>query len=195
MRVEIGHWGAPFEQVLVPDGSGEIVCAYTPGDAGHRTEPKPPVLSVRLHNRSPDRALWCLLLDLSDGYASHATLYPGHFIGPGHTGHALDGEPVQFSLPAGRSPVPGAEARDWLKLVVAECELNTVPFHLPAWEAAPARSRMPGPDDPDGVLRFSQALPGPYSRDLHGVAARPSGHWTTRTIALRTVVPELAQNP
>ncbi|MFI6652855.1 caspase domain-containing protein [Streptomyces sp. NPDC050529] len=190
VRVEIGHWGAPSDRPLVPDGSGEIVCAYAPGDVDHRNEPKPPLLSVRLHNRSPDRALWCLLLDLSDGYGSHTALYPGHFIAPGHTGHALDGEPVHFSLPAGQAPVPGAEARDWLKLIVAECELNTVPFHLPAWAARPAGSRMSGTDDRDGVLRFSQAQPGPYSRDLYGVAARPSGHWTSRTIALRTVVPK-----
>ncbi|MFE9831262.1 caspase family protein [Streptomyces halstedii] len=186
VRVEVGAWGAPAGRPLVPDGSGEIVCAYTPGRGGH---PEPPLLSIRLRNRSRDRALWCLLLDLTDGYGSHAALYPGHFIAPGHTGHALDGEPVRFSLPAGRAPVPGAEARDWLKLVVAECELNTVPFHLPAWAPERAASRTSRPDGGDGVLRFSPLPPAPGTRDLGGVTTRPYGHWTTRTLTLRTVVP------
>ncbi|WP_406396995.1 caspase family protein [Streptomyces uncialis] len=189
VRVEVGPWGAPSDRLLVPDGSGEIVCAYTPPAVGRGDAPEPPLLSVRLHNRSPDRTLWCLLLDLTDGYAGHSTLYPGHFIAPGHTGHALDGEPVRFSLPAGRPPVPGAEARDWLKLIVAECELNTLPFHLPAWAAGSAGSRMSAPDGRDGVLRFSQAPPHPGTRDLTAVDTRPYGHWTTRTLALRTVVP------
>ncbi|MBC3984599.1 caspase family protein [Streptomyces sp. AC536] len=189
VRVEISPWGSPPERLLAPDGRGEIVCAYTAGDIRLPDAAQPPLLSVRLHNRSPDRALWCLLLDLTDSYASHATLYPGHFIAPGHTGHALDGEPVQFSLPTGRRPVPGAEGRDWLKLIVAECELNTVPFHLPAWAPAPAGSRLPAPGAHDGMLRFSQAPPSLSTRDLNRVGAGRYGQWTTRTIALRTVVP------
>lgn len=189
VRVEVGPWGAPSDRLLVPDGSGEIVCAYTPAAGGRGDAPEPPLLSVRLHNRSPDRALWCLLLDLTDGYASHSALYPGHFIAPGHTGHALDGEPVRFSLPVGRPTVPGAGARDWLKLIVAECELNTVPFHLPAWGTGPAGSRTSAPDGRDGVLRFSRVPPHPGTRDLSAVNTRPYGHWTTRTLALRTVVP------
>ncbi|MEU0686159.1 caspase family protein [Streptomyces uncialis] len=189
VRVEVGPWGAPSDRLLVPDGSGEIVCAYTPSGGGRGDAPEPPLLSVRLHNRSPERTLWCLLLDLTDGYASHSVLYPGHFIAPGHTGHALDGEPVRFSLPVGRPTVPGAGARDWLKLIVAECELNTVPFHLPSWAAQSAGSRMSAPDGRDGVLRFSQAPPHPGTRDLTAVTTRPYGHWTTRTLALRTVVP------
>jgi hypothetical protein len=185
VRVEIVPWGDGDGRPLTPDGSGEIVCAYSPGTDA----PDPPLLSVRLHNRSADRPLWCLLLDLTDGYASHSTLYPGHFIAPGHTGYALDGQPVQFSLPRDRPPVAGAEARDWLKLVVAERELNTVPFHLPAWRTDPPGTRAVFPAPDDGVLRFSPPRPGTAARDLGRPADRSHGRWTTRTVPLRIVVP------
>ncbi|MGW3353898.1 caspase family protein [Streptomyces bungoensis] len=155
VELEVTRWesGEP----LRPDAAGEIVCPY--GADG-----RPPWVSIRLHNRSPDRTLWCVLLDLTGDYAAHPKLFPGHFIGPGHTGYALDGDPVQMSLPASRPVVPGAEARDWLKLVVADRELNTRPFRLPPWTAATGR-RIMGP-----VL---------------GAA----GRWTTVTVPVRTLVP------
>ncbi|MFF4044354.1 caspase domain-containing protein [Streptomyces sp. NPDC001816] len=159
VELEIVPWGS--HEPLRPDASGEIVCPYTQGPSG----PRPPWVSIRLHNRSPDRSLWCVLLDLTDGYASSSVLYPGHFVGPGRTGHALDGDPVQLSLPASRAAVPGAEARDWLKLVVSDRELNAVPFQLPPWQTATDR-RILGP-----VL---------------GAA----GRWTAVTVPLRTLVPE-----
>ncbi|GGQ52577.1 hypothetical protein GCM10010216_11660 [Streptomyces flaveolus] len=162
VRVEIAPWNAAGE-VLLPDGGGEIVCPYTPGQAGLEA----PWVSIRLHNRSPDRTLWCLLLDLTDSYACHSLLYPGHFIGPGRTGHALDGRPVQLALPPDRPATPGAQVRDWLKLIVAERELNTLPFQLPAW-------------DPHTV---------PTPRDLGPALGPAPGQWTTLTVPLRTLVP------
>ncbi|MFF4573359.1 caspase domain-containing protein [Streptomyces sp. NPDC001410] len=164
VELEIVPWGS--HEPLRPDASGEIVCPYTQGPSG----PRAPWVSIRLHNRSPDRTLWCVLLDLTDGYASSSALYPGHFIGPGRTGHALDGDPVQLSLPASRAAVPGAEARDWLKLVVSDRELNAVPFQLPPWETATG-GRVLGP-----VL---------------GAA----GRWTAATVPLRTLVPEPVSGP
>ncbi|MHB9859419.1 caspase family protein [Streptomyces sp. YIM S03343] len=164
VRVEIAPWDAAPGEVLLPDGSGEIVCPYT---AGPDRTPQAPWVSIRLQNRSPDRTVWCLLLDLTGRYGSHSALYPGHFIGPGHTGHALDGDPVRLSLPDGRPAVPGAEARDWLKLIVAEGELNTLPFKLP---------------DLDPGQGFHARLLGPV---LEGGARR----WTTLTVPLRTLVP------
>ncbi|MEU8954221.1 caspase family protein [Streptomyces sp. NPDC048518] len=182
VRVEITPWDAPDDGPLLPDGSGKITCPYTPGPDG----PRPPWVSVRLHNRSPSRSLWCLLLDLTDSYASDPALYPGHFIAPGGTGHALDGEPVRLSLPPGRPAVPGAEVRDWLKLVVAESELNTLPFHLPAWGAHSTVSRFGPADGDDGVLRIRPHT----TRDFGRAGAGSPGRWTARTIAVRTVVPD-----
>jgi hypothetical protein len=191
VRVEIKPWEARDEAgtELLPDGSGEIVCPYTRGPG----EPRSPWVSIRLHNRSPDRPLWCMLLDLTDGYRSDAELYPGHFIAPGHTGYALDGQPVRLSLPVGRATVGGASARDWLKLIVAEGELNTVPFHLPAWGAGGATSRSGGGAgvvSGDGVLRLSRPQEPGGSRDLGRVGGGGApGLWATRTVPLRTVVP------
>ncbi|PKV87553.1 caspase family protein [Streptomyces sp. TLI_146] len=172
IRVEVVPWGA--EEPLAPDGNGEIVRAYD--------GPREPWVSIRLRNAG-DRPLWCVLLDLNDRYAVNSSLFPGHFIAPGHTGYALDGRPVQLSLPATRAPRPGAYARDWLKLIVAEGELNTVPFRLGAWDPYGPGAR--GGAAPDGVLR----LAGPGRRDVGAAPAAGPGQWATRTVALRTVVP------
>lgn len=169
VRVEIVPWGGG--SALVPDGRGEIVCAYGP-------DGEPPALSIRLDNRS-QRPLWCVLLDLTDSYASDPVLFPGHFIGPGRTGYALDGEPVRPALPESRAVTSGAEVRDWLKLIVAEGELNTVPFRMRAW------NQWAGGADED-VLRFGAPSGG---RDLGPAVQGTPGRWATRTIALRTVVP------
>ncbi|GEC05762.1 hypothetical protein SSP24_34170 [Streptomyces spinoverrucosus] len=183
VQVEVVPWDAADGGPLVPDGSGDLVCSYAPeGTPGARE----PWVSIRLHNRSPHRTLWCVLLDLTDRYAADPALFPGHFIGPGRTGYALDGDPVQLSLPADRAVVPGAECRDWLKLIVAEGELNTAPFRLSAWDPDGPGSREAS-GDPSGVLRFQPAAAGP--REAGPVAGGVPGRWATRTIALRTVVP------
>ncbi|MFF9123953.1 caspase domain-containing protein [Streptomyces sp. NPDC014889] len=191
VQVEIVPWDAPDGRALVPDGSGEIVRAYGPEDTAG---PREPWVSIRLHNRSPRRSLWCVLLDLTDSYAADPVLFPGHFIGPGRTGYALDGDPVQLSLPPDRPAVPGAHVRDWLKLIVAEGELNTAPFQLPAWDPARTGSRTgdarPGVRDDDGVLRFAAPERAAGSREAGRVTRGAPGRWATRTIALRTVVPD-----
>ncbi|MBG0852850.1 caspase family protein [Streptomyces spinoverrucosus] len=182
VQVEVVPWDAADGRPLVPDGSGDLVCSYAPqGTPG----PREPWVSIRLHNRSPHRTLWCVLLDLTDRYAADPALYPGHFIGPGRTGHALDGDPVQLSLPEGRAAVPGAECRDWLKLIVAEGELSTAPFRLRAWDPDGDGSRE-ATVDPAGVVRFD--APG-GTREAGPVTGGAPGRWATRTIALRTVVP------
>ncbi|MET7475157.1 caspase family protein [Streptomyces sp. NPDC005648] len=189
VRVEIVPWDTPDGPALLPDGRGEIVCAYAPGDG---YGPREPWVSIRLHNRSP-RPLWCVLLDLTDSYASDPVLYPGHFIGPGRTGYALDGEPVRLYLPETRPLVPGAEVRDWLKLIVAEGELNTVPFRMRAWDPAARTDRGAEAAEDDGVLRFGAGggPSGPSGAREAGRVPQGAGpsRWSTRTIALRTVVP------
>ncbi|MEU0281876.1 caspase family protein [Streptomyces sp. NPDC006195] len=178
--VEVSVWNG--ERIL-PDGHGEIRCAYADG--------REPLVSVRVHNRSHDRTLWCVLLDLTDSYASHSALFPGHFIGPGRTGYALGNAPVRLSLPESRTAEPGAFVRDWLKLIVAEGEFSTVPFRLAPWSAdAPPAARG---GEEDHVLRFTR--PPHAGRDVGpagpggGPGAAP-GQWHALTIPLRTVVPE-----
>ncbi|MDT3396581.1 caspase family protein [Streptomyces sp. B1866] len=159
--------------------TGEVRCAYAPDGT-------PPRVRVRIHNGS-DRTLWCVLLDLTDSYASSPALYPGDFVGPGRTALALRGEPVWLYLPEGRPAVPGASVRDWLKLIVAENELNTEPFRLPAWSpASPGAGARGGVGG--AVLRLAAVGAGPAgSRDAGGEPG--PGRWGTVTVAVRTAVP------
>ncbi|MFG2933806.1 caspase family protein [Streptomyces achromogenes] len=190
VRVEIlpwtydGPWSSDRPGPLLPDGSGEIVCRYGHAPTGR---PQEPWLSIRLHNRSATRTLWCVLLDLTDSHAAHTDLYPGHFIGPGRTGFALDDRPVALSVPAHRAR-PGAEVRDWLKLIVSEGELNTSPFHLPPWNLDAAGDRGAHRPGAHTVLRLTP--PGRGDRDLGEARPQAPGQWTTRTIPLRTVIPD-----
>ncbi|MGK4585515.1 caspase family protein [Kitasatospora sp. HPMI-4] len=181
VRVEVTPWDG--DDPILPDGSGELLCAYGGGPGDWRV----PRVSIRIRNRSAGRTLWCVLLDLTDSHASHSALFPGHFIGPGGVGHALDGEPVYLNLPAGRPVRPGSYTRDWLKLIVAEGELNTVPFQLDPWDpTAPVDRKTQR--HPDGVFRPT----GPdRGRDL-GPGPRPAspGRWATLTLPIRTVVPD-----
>ncbi|OPG01735.1 hypothetical protein B1R27_35685 [Streptomyces sp. GKU 895] len=86
---------------------------------------------------------------------------------------------MRLTLPASRAVTSGAEVRDWLKLIVSEGELNTVPFRMPAWSPwAPCAD--------EEVLRFGASSDG---RDLGPATQDPPGRWTTRTVTVRTVVP------
>ncbi|MDT0401041.1 caspase family protein [Streptomyces edwardsiae] len=158
---------------------GEIICSYT---ADHR----PPQVMVGVHNDS-DRPLWCVLLDLTDSHASSVGLYDGDFVGAGHTGRARRGQPVWLYLPPGRAVVPGAFTRDWLKVIVAETELNTAPFVLGPWSpgVSPAARTGGAPGAAAGLLRLT-APPG--GRDAGGPPQGP-GRWGTAQVRLRTEVP------
>lgn len=176
VRIEVVPWDGGPPLTAAP---GEDVVVRYGGAPGRWEEPW---VSLRIRNTSRTRTLWCALLDLTDSYAGHSALYPGGFIGPGRTGFALDGDPVRLSLPPSRPPRPGAYARDWLKLIVAEGELNTLPFQLPPWNpGGPATARTTGPAA-DGVWRL--APDGARDADVS------PGQWgTAPTVVLRTVVP------
>ncbi|MEU0673250.1 caspase family protein [Streptomyces sp. NPDC006172] len=185
VRLEITPWGG--DTPLVADEHGETVCRYDLGPAG----PVPPQVSVRIRHTAPTgRRLWCLLLDLTDSYASHTSLLDdGRFVGPGRTGYALDNRPVQLSLPSHRPPRPGAFVLDWLKLIVCEGELNIVPFHLDRWNPlAPLSSRDSVLRHADRALRFD--APERSARDAGPAQAGGPGQWATQTVRVRTVVPE-----
>ncbi|MFG2616682.1 caspase domain-containing protein [Streptomyces sp. NPDC048507] len=180
VRIEVLPGDGRDGEPLRPDAQGEIVLAYD--------GPRAPWITVRLRNTGP-RPLWCVLLNLDDRFGAGSALFPGEFIGPGMTGHALDGEPLRMELPAVRPVRPGASVRDWLTLVVAEGELNTVPFHLSAWDPWQGRPgtvrRPPG----DGLLRLTGPPGASGDRDLVRALPAGPGRWTASTVALRTVVP------
>ncbi|GLX17197.1 caspase family protein [Streptomyces lavendulae] len=178
VRVEVLPGETGDGEPLRPDGNGEVVLAYDGARAPHVT--------VRLRNTGP-RPLWCVLVNLDDRFGANTSLFPGEFIGPGMTGHALDGQPLRLVLPASRPVLPGAAVRDWLTLVVAEAELNTVPFHLSRWDPEAVRTGTQRRAPADGLLRLGL----PRDRDLLPADSCGPGRWAASTLALRTVVPEL----
>ncbi|MFF4318048.1 caspase family protein [Streptomyces sp. NPDC001568] len=181
VRVEVLPWEHRDGEPLRPDGQGEIVLAYEGGHA--------PWITVRMRNTGP-RPLWCVLLNLDDRFGAGSTLFPGQFVGPGMIGHAHDGEALRMTLPASRPVRPGASVRDWLTLIVAEGELNTVPFHLSRWDPATNRWGVAPSPPPTGLLRLAGPAPAPAGgRDLLPAQPFAPGQWAASTLALRTVVP------
>src|SRR5262249_44140805 len=79
----------------------------------------PAELFIRLHN-TPDRRLYCVLLDLTDRYRIHPELFPGEHIEARWTAEAGNGAPIALTLPPHRPVEPGACGMDWLVLLVAE---------------------------------------------------------------------------
>jgi hypothetical protein len=94
---------------------------------------------------------------------------------------------VWLYLPRGSAVVPGAYTRDWLKVIVAENELNLAPFRLDPWSpgAPPAARGEPGPVGGGGLLRLAAPAGG---RDAGGPAG-DVGRWGTAQVVLRTEVP------
>ncbi|WP_405649610.1 caspase family protein [Streptomyces sp. NBC_00019] len=157
---------------------GEIVCGYT-------LTGREPQVMVRIHNQS-HRRLWCVLLDLTDRHACSPHLYEGDFVGPGRAGLARRGEPVWLRLPPGRALVRGAFARDWLKVIVTENELNLAPFRLPAWPPETPEEGERAHREPavDGLLRLTT----PSHRRDAGGPAHDVGRWGTAQVVVRTEV-------
>ncbi|GAA0452224.1 hypothetical protein Ade02nite_00130 [Paractinoplanes deccanensis] len=113
----------PGGDPIVPGADGLVHLRYAWRDG----VPVAPTVLVRLHNTT-EQPLYCVLLNLTEQYRVHASLFPGAFVGPGLTGAALEGKQVQFRLPAGAAPAPGRQVRDWLKLIVSEEEFSARPF-------------------------------------------------------------------
>lgn len=161
---------------LPPNNAGEIELSYARTPDGWRA----PEVFIRIRNTS-DRRLWCALLDLTDRYRCHTALFPGDFIGAGQTAVAAEGRPVAVSLPADRPIEPGAAVRDWCKLIVADTEINTLPFNLPALDEAGAYR-----SDLRSLLAGGLRDMAPPLRDSSG-----KGWWTTSVTPIVTRVPAL----
>jgi hypothetical protein len=165
-----GERTAPLDRTpLAPGQDGLIRLRYRRENGAWLA----PTVFVLLRNTA-DRPLYCVLLDLTGRYRVHAALFPGEFVGRQLTGAAFGGRPVQFHLPGGEAPAPGARVRDWLKLIVAEDEFGSRPFEQEALGEPVRRGVLPrvamtrdaGAGDPD---------------DLYD--------WAATTVCLRTEVP------
>ncbi|MEV4352046.1 caspase family protein [Actinoplanes sp. NPDC049596] len=152
-----------------PDADGLIQLAYT----WRNGTPTPPTAFLRLHNTT-GRSLYCVLLNLTERYRVHASLFPGAFVGPGLVGAALNGRPVQFSLPGGVPPTRGAQVRDRVKLIVAEQEFAARPFEQDALDDAVRRGVLP---------RVAM------TRDAGDATPTDVYDWATTTLTVITTVP------
>ncbi len=90
-----------------------------------------PAMLLSLVNTA-DRDLFVGVLDLTDRFRCHASLFPTARIEAGHTVAIWDGRPVSAGLPADRPLVSGAQARDWLKVIVSETDFDASAFEMSA---------------------------------------------------------------
>jgi hypothetical protein len=176
-----GERTAPADRAALPvDRRGRIVLRYRRNGNGWAA----PSVFVRLRNLT-NRPLYCALLDLTDGYRVNTELFPGDRIAARGMAAALHGEPVDFYLPPGRPPAPGAEVSDWLKVMVAEDRFSSEPFELPRLGEPVATG-----------LRTSMAVTGVLDRLGLAVMTRDAGRqpaaagdWTTAMLPVLTRVP------
>ncbi|MFF5079140.1 caspase domain-containing protein [Actinoplanes sp. NPDC000266] len=175
VRLEIvarmpGDTTAPLHRLpLRPGPEGVIQLDYERRDGMWAA----PTAFIRLHNTT-GRSLYCVLLNLTESYRVHATLFPGAFVGAGRAGAALNGRPVRFSLPTGTPASPGAQVHDRLKLIVAEDEFGARPFEQGPLDDLTRRGVLP---------RVAM------TRDAGAADPDDAYDWTTTSLTVVTAVP------
>ncbi|MEU8376084.1 caspase family protein [Micromonospora sp. NPDC048894] len=172
---------APQEDPPIPtEENGELTLTYDRTRDGWQ----PPQVFIRLRNTT-NRRLWCVLLNLTDRYRSHASLFPGDFVGPMGMAAAAEGQRIPVVLPTGRPVGPGATSTDWCKLIVADREVNPTALELPALgEPTPRGRRSPS------IAEFLGWEP---TRDM--TVANGVGDWTTSIVPVVTRVPHAHDHP
>lgn len=109
---------------------------------------RPPDVFLRLRNTS-DRPLCCAVLDLTDRYRVDPAPCRGDWVDPGRTLH-LSRAPMEFRLPDGVPPRPGASVRDWLLVLAAEQAIDTEPLALNELGTPGVRPRAQSQTEPPG---------------------------------------------
>ena len=170
-------WPLDGRPALRPGDDGAVRLAYRWRDGCW----EPPRVVVRLHNDAPG-PLWFTLVDLTDRYAAHTALFPCARVAAGGTAAAREGRPVAVRLPKDRPPVPGASARDWLKLVATEGPPAVLSFGMPALGDPATRG---GPDPRTVAAALRRGTPAHRGTEEHGTG----GDWTSVVLPVITVVP------
>jgi hypothetical protein len=133
-----------------------------------------------------DDDLFVAVLDLTDRFRCHAVL-PTVRLAAGHTLSLWDGAAIPLTLPAGRPVVPGAVARDWLKIVASDVDFDATAFDLPALDE-PAATREVRRSGVWSTL--SRVAARAVSRDIGDDGPPPvAARWAADTIAFETTVP------
>ena len=174
-----GATTAPHDDPPIPAGpDGGITLTYRRTSNGW----EPPKVFVRLRNIT-NRKLWCVLLNLTDRYRSHAALFPGSFIAPMGLAAAAEGLPIPVILPPDRPVEPGAESVDWCKLIIADREITPTGLELPPLGEQVTRGT--------GPLTTAESLGWRTHRDM--TVPGKTGDWSTTIVAVTTRVPKLGE--
>ena len=145
-----------------------------------------PAMFLGLANTA-DRDLFVGVLDLTDRYRCHASLFPTARIGAGRTVLIQDGRPIRAALPTDRTVESGAIARDWLKVIVSETDFDASAFEMSALDE-PFFARRSAASSGSALERLAgRAL-------TRGAAPAPppgstNPDWCAETYAVTIVVP------
>jgi hypothetical protein len=176
-----GEERRPADRRPLPSDGGYQL-AYRPGAGGTWL---PPRVFVELRNQSDDD-LYVAVLDLTDRFRCHAVL-PTELVGRGRTLALWSGAPIPASLPVGRPVVPGAKAKDWLKVVVSDVDFDATSFDLDALDEPVSRSAAVRAAPRNTLERIAGKA---RSRDFGpGGASPPVARWSATTVTLETRVP------
>jgi Caspase domain len=145
----------------------------------------PPAVFMDVHNGSDDDLYVCVL-DLTDRFRCHAVL-PTVRLTAGHTLALWDGAPIPLTLPKDRAVVPGAIARDWIKIVASDVDFDAAAFDLPQLdEPTPPRQAARG----ETWSMLTRVAARAVSRDVGDDAIPPvAARWAADTIPFETTVP------
>ncbi len=145
-----------------------------------------PAMFLRLVNTT-QRDLFVGVLDLTDRFRCHASLFPTALVAAGRTVAIWDGRPIPAVLPTDRPIVSGAIARDWLKVVVSEADFDASAFEMSAL------------DEPFVVRRSATLAPSVLERlasrvltrgaPSEGAAVSANPEWSADTYAITIAVP------
>ncbi|HEU5354997.1 MAG TPA: caspase family protein [Actinocrinis sp.] len=146
----------------------------------------PPRAFIRLRNTASE-PLFCVLLDLTDRYLVHSTLFPGAWVGANYAASVANGTPITISLPPDRLVRSGAQVTDHLMVLVSQEPISSTPFTLPrlgerVTDQVPrtSRSALRGTLERLGLMA--------HYRDMQaeGCSAKD---WTVETLTVVTSVP------
>ena len=147
---------------------------------------QPPAMFLRLINTTDDD-LFVAVLDLTDRYRCHASLFPTARLEAGRTVAIREGRPLSAGLPAGRPLVSGAEGRDWLKVIVSETDFDASAFDMGALDEPFVTTRSTRSSRSTLERLAARVL----TRDIGSEPDEPSQNpdWCAETYAIRVLVP------
>ena len=174
--------GQPADDTPLVAAAGDYRLEYRRlGDAWET-----PAMLLRLVNTTK-RDLFVGVLDLTDQFRCHASLFPTALIAAGRTVAIWDGRPIPAVLPTERPIVSGAIARDWLKVVVSEAEFDASAFEMSALDE-PFVIRRSASVAPSALERLAGRV---LTRGARSEAAAGSSNpeWCADTYAITIAVP------